>query len=80
VAGEGFRRRPAAVAAAAWGRAAGRCNAAIKRLGEVCECLRVLPEQLAGGEREWKRELGAAAAMAAEGARVARGGGQGGLK
>jgi hypothetical protein len=38
---------------------------AIKRLGEVHGCIRVLPEQLAGGEREWKRELGAAAAMAA---------------
>jgi hypothetical protein len=36
-----------------------------KRLGKVGGCLRVLPEQLAGGEREWKRELGAAAAMAA---------------
>jgi hypothetical protein len=38
---------------------------AIKRLGEICGCLRVLPEKLAGGEREWKRKLGAEAAMAA---------------
>jgi hypothetical protein len=46
---------------------------AIKRLGEVYGCLRVLPEQLAGGE--WKQELGAAAAMAAVLLGVARGGG-----
>jgi hypothetical protein len=36
-----------------------------KRLGKLYWCLRVLPEQLAGGEREWKHELEAAAAMAA---------------
>jgi hypothetical protein len=35
------------------------------RLGKVYWCLRMLPEQLAGGEREWKNELGVAAAMAA---------------
>jgi hypothetical protein len=45
---------------------------AIKRLGKVGGCLRVLPEQLAGGEREWKRDLGEAAAMAAVRLRVAR--------
>jgi hypothetical protein len=45
---------------------------AIKRLGEVYGCLRVLPEQLAGGKREWKQELGAAAAMAAVRLGVAR--------
>jgi hypothetical protein len=32
----------------------------------------MLPEQLAGGEREWKHELGAAAAMAAVRLGVAR--------
>jgi hypothetical protein len=47
---------------------------AIKRLGEVFGCLRVLPEHLAGGEREWKRELGATVAMAAMRLGVARGG------
>jgi hypothetical protein len=45
-----------------------------KRLGEVCGCLRVLPEQLAGGEHERQRELRAAAAMAAVRLEVARGG------
>jgi hypothetical protein len=34
-----------------------------KRLGEVHGYLRKLPEQLAGGEREWKQKLRAAAAM-----------------
>jgi hypothetical protein len=48
---------------------------AIKRLGEVYGCLRVLPEQLAGGKREWKQELGSAAAMAAVWLGVVRGGG-----
>jgi hypothetical protein len=43
-----------------------------KRPGEVYGCLRVLPEQLAGGEHEWKLELGAAAAMAAVRLGVAR--------
>jgi hypothetical protein len=32
-----------------------------KRLGEVRGCLRKLPEQLVGGEHEWKHELQAAA-------------------
>jgi hypothetical protein len=45
---------------------------AIKRLRKVGGCLRVLPEQLAGGEREWKRKHGAAAAMAAVRLAVAR--------
>jgi hypothetical protein len=45
-----------------------------KRLGEVRGCLRKLPEQLAGGENEWKHELQAAAAMAAVRLGVARGG------
>jgi hypothetical protein len=42
------------------------------RLGKVYWCLRMLPEQLAGGEREWKHELGVAAAMAAVRLGVAR--------
>jgi hypothetical protein len=42
--------------------------------------LKKLLERLAGGEREQAHELEAAAAMAAEGARVARGGGTWGLK
>jgi hypothetical protein len=50
-----------------------------KRLGEVYGCLRKLPEQLASGEREWKHELGAAAAMAAVRLGVARGGGTSGF-
>jgi hypothetical protein len=36
-----------------------------KRLGEVYGCLRKRPGQLVDGEREWKLELGVAAAMAA---------------
>jgi hypothetical protein len=43
-----------------------------KRLGKVYGCLRMLPDQLAGGECEWKHELGAAAAMAAVRLVVAR--------
>jgi hypothetical protein len=35
-----------------------------KRVREVHGCLGKLPEQLAGGEREWEHELSAAAAMA----------------
>jgi hypothetical protein len=50
-----------------------------KRLGEVHGCLRKLPEQLAGGEREWKHELRAAAAMAAVRLGVARWGARRGL-
>jgi hypothetical protein len=45
-----------------------------KRAWEVHGCLRKLPEQLAGGERERKHELSAAAAMAGEERGVARGG------
>jgi hypothetical protein len=45
-----------------------------KRLGEVYGCLWKLPEQLAGGEREWKHELQVPAAMAVVRLGVARGG------
>jgi hypothetical protein len=48
---------------------------AIKRLGEVYGCLRKRPAQLVHGEREWKHELQAAAAMAAVRLGVAHGGG-----
>jgi hypothetical protein len=50
-----------------------------KGLGEVYRCLRELPEQLAGGEREWKHERRAAAAMTAVRLGVARGGGTTGI-
>jgi hypothetical protein len=50
-----------------------------KRLGEVHGCLRKLPEQLAGGEREREHELWAAAAMAAEGLGMAHWGARRGL-
>jgi hypothetical protein len=42
------------------------------RACELHRGLRKLPEQLASGEREWKHELGAAAAMAAVRLGVAR--------
>jgi hypothetical protein len=45
-----------------------------KRREKVGGYLGVLPKQLAGGEREWQCELGAAAAMAAVRLGVACGG------
>jgi hypothetical protein len=42
------------------------------RACELHQDLGTLPEQLAGGERGWKHELGAAAAMAAVPLGVAR--------
>jgi hypothetical protein len=47
-----------------------------KRLGEVCGCLRVLPEQLAGGERERGKDF--TGGGGGDGAVVARGGARGG--
>jgi hypothetical protein len=41
-----------------------------KRLEKVGGCLRVLPERLAGGEREQAHKLEVAAAMAASGWRA----------
>jgi hypothetical protein len=78
MADEGVRRRPAAVAAAARGTARTARDLDHKRTGEVYWGLKKLLERLAGGEREQAHELEAAATMAAEGARVARGGGTGG--
>jgi hypothetical protein len=78
MADEGVQRRPAAVAAAARGTARMAQDLDHKQTGEVYWGLKKLLEWLAGGEREQAHELEAAAAMAAEGARVARGGGTGG--
>jgi hypothetical protein len=76
VAGDGFRRWPAVVATAARGNTARKQNVGQQASWEVCGCLRVLPEQLAGGEHGRRRELGAAAAMAAVRLGVACGGGE----
>jgi hypothetical protein len=61
--GEGNRRRPAAVAAAARGKRGGAAPLDNTRTGEVHWGLVTLLERLAGGERERAHELKAVAAM-----------------
>jgi hypothetical protein len=59
--GEGNRRRPAAVAAAARGKWGGAAPLDNTRTGEVHWGLVTLLERLASGEREWVHKLKAAA-------------------